>query len=53
LLVRGLLDNADQFLAFAGDRSIAKRKRFMPVSSLAVCAGVFGGAVTEIHEILA
>jgi hypothetical protein len=25
---------------------------FMPFSSLAVCAGAFGHAVTEIHEIL-
>jgi hypothetical protein len=29
-----------------------KAKSFMPVSRLAVCAGAFGDAVTEIHEIL-
>jgi hypothetical protein len=45
LRVRGLLDARGSV-----DR---KDKRFMPISSLAVGAGAFGDAVTEIHEILA
>jgi hypothetical protein len=50
--MRGSFDSADQFPVFRGsvDR---KAKRFVPVSSLAVGAGAFGDAVTEIHEILA